>query len=559
MPGEANADAVDTQSLAETPDHAGAFPRLDEYQIQELSREGFRRPTEAGEVLYREGDASCDFIVILSGKVKIVEGFGSGQERTIGVHGPGRFLGELNLLTGEAVFVTAVVAEPGEVLIVPVERLREVVARNPGLGDVILRAYLQRRSLLIGLGSGLRIIGSRYSPDTKRIREFATRNRLPHRWSDLERDAAAEALMRTLGIRPEETPVVILGNNRVLRNPSNAELSRVIGLSPRAMTSGSCDLVVIGAGPAGLAAGVYGASEGLDTILLDCTATGGQASLSPRIENYLGFPSGISGSELAERAVIQAHKFGVHITVPAEARGLGTRDGYQVVHLDDGTTITSRAVLISTGARYRRLDVPGLERFEGISVHYAATEAEVQVCRGAPVAVVGGGNSAGQAAVSLSTAATKVHLLIRHDDLGRDMSRYLVDQIEQNPKIEVHHNAEVRELVGDDVLELLVVEDTTTGERTRLPVRALFVFIGTEPQTAWLNGELALDDHGFVLTGEAAASSAEGNGGTPLLLETSRPGVFAAGDVRSGSVKRLASAAGEGAMSVRLVHERLQA
>jgi len=208
MPGEANADAVDTQSLAETPDHAGAFPRLDEYQIQELSREGFRRPTEAGEVLYREGDASCDFIVILSGKVKIVEGFGSGQERTIGVHGPGRFLGELNLLTGEAVFVTAVVAEPGEVLIVPVERLREVVARNPGLGDVILRAYLQRRSLLIGLGSGLRIIGSRYSPDTKRIREFATRNRLPHRWIDLERDAAAEALMRTLGIRPEDVEVV---------------------------------------------------------------------------------------------------------------------------------------------------------------------------------------------------------------------------------------------------------------------------------------------------------------------------------------------------------------
>jgi thioredoxin reductase (NADPH) len=474
------------------------------------------------------------------------------------VHGPGRFLGELNLLTGEAVFVTAVVAEPGEVLILPVDRLREVVARNPGLGDLILRAYLQRRSLLIGLGTGLKIIGSRYSPDTRRIREFATRNRVPHRWIDLERDAAAEALMRTLGIRPEETPVVILGNDRVLRNPSNAELARVIGLSPRAMTSGSCDLVVIGAGPAGLAAGVYGASDGLDTILLDSTATGGQASLSPRIENYLGFPSGISGSELAERAVIQANKFGAHITVPAEARGLGTRDGYQVVHLDDGTTIVSRAVLISTGARYRRLDLPGLERFEGISVHYAATEAEVQVCRGAPVAVVGGGNSAGQAAVSLSTTATKVHLVIRHDDLARDMSRYLVDQIEQNPKIEVHRNTEVRELVGDDALELIVVEDTT-GERTRLPVRALFVFIGTEPQTAWLGGELALDEHGFVLTGGAAASSSEGDGATPLLLETSRPGVFAAGDVRSGSVKRLASAAGEGAMSVRLVHERLQA
>jgi thioredoxin reductase (NADPH) len=581
MPGEAPLDPVDTQTpeaplkapdqvpeaplkapdqtLPETPDHAGAYPRLDDDQIQELSRDGFRRPTEAGEVLYREGDPTCDFIVILSGKVKIVEGFGSDQERLISVHGPGRFLGELNLLTGEAVFVTAVVAEPGEVLVVPVDRLRAVVARSPGLGDLILRAYLQRRSLLIGLGSGLKVIGSRYSPDTRRIREFATRNRVPHRWIDLERDAAAEALLRTLGIRPEDTPVVILGNDRLLRNPSNAELARVIGLSPRALASGSCDLLVIGAGPAGLAAGVYGASEGLDTILLDCTATGGQAGTSPRIENYLGFPSGISGSELAERAVIQANKFGAHISVPVEATGLETRDGYHVVHLDDGTTIMSRAVLISTGAHYRKLDVPDLERFEGISVHYAATEAEVQVCRGDPVAVVGGGNSAGQAAVSLSAAATKVHLLIRHDDLGRDMSRYLVDQIEQNPKIEVHRNTEVRELIGDDTLEQIVVENNTTGERIRLPVRALFVFIGTEPQTAWLDGQVALDDHGFVLTGEAGAASSELDGSTPLLLETSRPGVFAAGDVRSGSIKRLASAAGEGAMSVRLVHERLQA
>jgi thioredoxin reductase (NADPH) len=568
MQGEGSTDpvetqAVESQTLAETPDHDGAFPRLDEEQIAELSRNGVRRRTEAGEVLYHEGDPSCDFIVILSGKVKLVEGFGSDQERLISVHGPGRFLGELNLLTGEAVFVTAVVAEPGEVLVVPVDRLRQVVARNPGLGDLILRAYLLRRSILIGLGTGLKIIGSRYSPDTRRIREFATRNRVPHRWIDLERDAAAEALLRTLGIRPEDTPVVILGNNRLLRNPSNAELARAVGLSRRAVVSGSCDLVVIGAGPAGLAAGVYGASDGLDTVLLDCTATGGQAGTSPLIENYLGFPLGISGSELAERAVIQANKFGAHITVPAEARRLETRDGYHIVHLDDGTTIMSRAVLIATGAHYRRLDVPDLERFEGISVHYAATEAERQVCRGAPVAVVGGGNSAGQAAVSLSATATKVHLLIRHAHLGRDMSRYLVDQIEQNPKIEVHHNTEVRELIGDDTLEQIVVEDTTTGERTRLPVRALFVFIGTEPQTAWLDGQVALDDHGFVLTGEAARAqsglSSEADGQAPLLLETSRPGVFAAGDVRSGSVKRLTSAAGEGAMSVRLVHERFQA
>jgi thioredoxin reductase (NADPH) len=563
MSGEPKTHAVDTQTPPETPDYAGAFPRLDDAEIQELSREGFRRPTEAGEVLYREGDPSGDVIVILSGTVRIVEGFGSDHERLIRVHGPGRFLGELNLLTGEAVFVTAVVAEPGEVLVVPVDRLRHVVARNSALGDLILRAYLLRRSLLIGLGTGLKIIGSRYSPDTRRIREFATRNRVPHRWLDLERDAAAEALMRTLGIRPEDTPVVILGNNRLLRNPTNAELARVIGLSPRAVTSGNCDLVVVGAGPAGLAAGVYGASEGLATILLDCTATGGQAGTSPCIENYLGFPSGISGSELAERAVIQANKFGAQICVPAEAAGLESRDGYHLVHLDDGTTIMSRAVLIATGAHYRKLDVPDLERFEGISVHYAATEAERQVCHGHPVAVVGGGNSAGQAAVSLAATAARVHLLILHTDLSRDMSRYLVDQIEQNPRIEVHRNTAVRELIGGDTLEQVVVENTTTGERTTLGVRGLFVFIGTDPQTGWLHGQLALDDHGFILTGEAARSNSgphpEADRQAPLLLETSRPGVFAAGDVRSGSVKRLASAAGEGAMSVRLIHEHLQA
>ncbi|HEY2665957.1 MAG TPA: FAD-dependent oxidoreductase [Actinomycetota bacterium] len=562
MPGETSTQEVDPAErprLAETPDLTGAFPRLEEEQIAQLLPEGYRRPTEAGEILYREGDPSCDFVVILSGMVKIVEACGSDAERVIGVHGPRRFLGELNLLTGQAVFVTAVVAEPGEVLVVPVDRLREVVARKPGIGDLILRAYLLRRSLLIGLGTGLKIIGSRYSPDTRRIREFAARNRVPHRWLDLERDPAAEALMRTLGIRPEETPVVILGNERLLRNPSNAELARVIGLSPRAVTPSLCDLLVIGAGPAGLAAGVYGASEGLATIVLDCTATGGQAGLSPRIENYLGFPSGISGSELAERAVIQANKFGAQISVPVEAMGLESRDGHHLVHLDDGTTIMCPAVLIATGAHYRRLDVPGLERYEGISVHYAATESEIQVCRGDPVAVVGGGNSAGQAAVSLSATATRVHLILRHDDLGRDMSRYLVDQIEQNPKIEVHRNTEVRELTGGDTLEQIVVEDVTSGERTTLSARGLFVFIGAEPKTGWLDGQIALDDHGFVLTGAAAARSWEGDGATPLILETSRPGIFAAGDVRSGSVRRLASAAGEGAMSVRLVHERLQA
>ena len=562
-----------TETLTETPDFIGAFPRLSEAQIEVLEPWGQRRPTAAGDVLYREGDPTCDFFVILDGKVKIVECFGAGnEERLIGVHGPGRFLGELNLLTGEPVFVTAAVGEPGEVLAVPVDRLREVVARDTTLGDLILRAYLLRRSLLIGLGTGFKIIGSRFSPDTRRIREFALRNRLPHRWIDLERDGAAEALLRALGVAPEETPVVIWGKTRLLRNPGNAELARAIGLRSPIPPQSVSDLVVVGAGPAGLAAAVYWASEGLSTVVLDAVATGGQAGTSPRIENYLGFPSGISGSELAHRAVIQAGKFGAQLNVPAQATALDRDDGRHVLTLEDGTHLASRAVLIATGARYRKLDVPHLERFEGISVHYAATEAELQLCRGDPVAVVGGGSSAGQAAVSLAETTVRVHLLVRHDDPGRDMSRYLVEQIEHNPKIVVHRNTAVRELVGDDVLEELVVENLRTGEPSRLWARALFVFIGAEPQTGWLGSQLAIDEHGFILTGARAAAArrdgamdGEANGSwyaagrEPSLLETSRPGVFAAGDVRSGSIKWLTAAAGEGAMAVRLVHEHVGA
>jgi len=560
-----------TGTLEETPDFTGAYPRLSEGQIEALEPWGQRRPTAVGEVLYHEGDPTCDFFVILEGKVKMVECFGAGnEERLISVHGPGRFLGELNLLTGEPVFVTAAVGEPGEVLVVPVDRLREIVARDAALGDLILRAYLLRRSLLIGLGTGFKIIGSRFSPDTRRIREFAVRNRLPHRWIDLERDSAAEALLQALGVGPEETPVVIWGKTRLLHNPSNAELARVIGLRSPIPPQSVSDLLVVGAGPAGLAAAVYGASEGLSTVVLDAVATGGQAGTSPRIENYLGFPSGISGSELAEQAVIQAGKFGARLNVPAQAAALDEDDGHHVLWLDDGTRLASRAVLIATGARYRKLDVPNREKFEGISVHYAATEAERQLCRGDPIAVLGGGNSAGQAAVSLAETTVRVHLLIRHDELGRDMSRYLVEQIERNPKIVVHPNTAVRELIGDDVLEELVVENLRTGERSRLRARALFVFIGVEPQTAWLDDQLAIDEHGFVLTGARAAEarrdgSTDGKvdgswpfaGREPWLLETSRPGVFAAGDVRSGSIKRLAAAAGEGAMAVRLVHEHL--
>jgi thioredoxin reductase (NADPH) len=540
--------------LPETPDLDGAFPRLSEQQLLALEAHGERRRVRQGEVIYREGDERCDFYVVLEGQVAILEGYG-GAVRVVAVHGPRRFLGELGLLTGQAAFLTAVALEPGEVLVVPVERLRELVSQDAAFGDLVLRAYLIRRSMLIELGAGFRVVGSRYSPDTRRLREFAARNRLPHRWIDLEKDKEAERLLRQLGVAPEETPVVIWRGEQVLRNPSNAELARAIGLPAPKPGGTVCDLVIVGAGPAGLAAAVYAASEGLATVTFDAIATGGQAGTSPRIENYPGFPSGISGSELTERTVIQAEKFGADINVPAEATALEQRDGHHLVRLDDGQAVEGRTVVVATGARYRKLPVPRLEEFEGTSVHYAATHVEAQLCHGDPVAVVGGGNSAGQAAVFLMKHAARVSLLIRGGDLGRSMSRYLADRIERTPGIEVLRHTEVRELVGEGALEAVVVEDNRTGSRRRLEARALFVFIGAEPHTGWLGDRLALDDRGFILTG---ADAVPDDGRQPFLLETSLPGVFAAGDVRSGSIKRVTSAVGEGAMAIRLAHEYLE-
>jgi thioredoxin reductase (NADPH) len=491
--------------------------------------------------------------VILEGLVAVVEHHGT-EERVIAIHGPRRFLGELSMLTGQAAFITAVVREPGEVLVVPVERVRELVSEDPALGDVILRAFMLRRSILIGLGAGLRIVGSRYSPDTRRLRECLARNRLPHRWIDLERDEEGEALLRALNIRPEETPVVIL-RDRVLRNPTNAELAEAIGLGAPIAPESVCDLLVVGSGPAGLAAAVYGASDGLATIVVDAVATGGQAERTSRIENYLGFPSGVSGIELAERATLQARKFGARITVPAAATALRREDGHFEVDLDDGGAVSGRTVVLATGARYRRLDVPRLDEFEGSSVYYAATQIEATMCGDDPVAVVGGGNSAGQAAIFLARTAARVRLLVRGGDLGKGMSRYLVDQVERIPRIELMLHTEVRELDGQDgVLEGLVVEDNRSGERRSVDARALFVFIGAVPCTGWLGQQLTLDSHGFVLTGPEAAT----DGRRPLLLESSVPGVVAAGDVRSGSIKRVASAVGEGAMAVRLAYEHLE-
>ena len=537
-------------------------PTLREDQIEILWRYGQSRKTEVGQVLFRAGDPSNDFIVVLEGEVEMVDDF-AGEARTIAVFLAGRFLGELNMLTGQGLYLSAVVRKGGEVLAIPRERLKEVVTEEPNLSDIILKAFLARRSYLMRTGVGLRMIGSRHSGDATRLREFAARNRLPHVWIELEEAPEAAALLEEFGAKPSETPVTIWQGEEVLKNPTNAEFARTIGLKVDAPRQRTYDLVVVGAGPAGLGASVYGASEGLSTLALESIALGGQAGTSSRIENYPGFPAGLSGFELASRVLVQADKFGARTAVPEEAIALRREDGHYRIGLSEGGEVVARSVIAATGARYRRLDVPRLERFEGVSIHYAATEAEAQRCEGGEVVVVGGGNSAGQAALFLAGRTHRVYLLIRGDDLGKGMSRYLVDRVTDANNVELLLNTEVRELVGKDRLEGVVVEDNHSGTRRTLGARALFVFIGADANTGWLEGAVELDERGFVLTGRELDGSAldedawQERSREPFLLETSMPGVFAAGDVRSGSVKRCASAVGEGSMAVMLVHQYL--
>jgi thioredoxin reductase (NADPH) len=545
----------------ETPDLSGAFPRLEGARVAMLEARGERRPVQRGEVLIAEGDPEDTFFVVLSGRVAVVEACGTPDQRVVRVHGPGRFLGELGMLAGQPAFFTSVVVDPGEVLAVPADRLPEFAGSDPALADQVLRALLVRRWLALGEGIGFRIIGSRYSAATRKLREFAARNRLPHRFVDVETDPTAERLLQGLGLGPDHTPVVLY-RNRLLRNPSTAELAVEFGLRDVGPKEQVCDLAVVGSGPAGLAAAVYGASEGLDTEVLDAEAAGGQAGRTSSIENYLGFPSGISGGELAERAVLQAEKFGARRSVPAEVVALEQRDGNFVLRLADGAELAARTVIVASGVRVRRLPVPGLQQFEDTCVFYAATAVEASQCVGDPVVVVGGGNSAGQAAVFLADHAAEVRMSVMESSLGANMSRYLADRITHDPRIEVHLHTVVEELKGERTrLEAVVVKDTETGEHRRLPARDLMVFIGGVPSTSWLPESVTLDDSGYVVTGPSARRATAYPGEVPqhppLLLETSLPGLFAAGDVRSGSVKRVASAVGEGAMAVRLVHEHL--
>ena len=545
--------------LEEPPDRNGAFPRLNDDQRARLLAAGEMRKVVRGEVLFKDGDDSYDFFVVESGAIAIVRGLGD-ENHVIAVHGQHRFLGELNLLTGGRVYLSAVVRDAGEVIQVPLANLRRLVADDEELSNLILRAFMARRSILIEVGGGVRVIGSRYSLDARRLREFLARNRVPYHWVDLEEDEEAERSLRALGVEPADTPVVA-GGQGVLRDPSNAEVAEMLGLGARGAPPPLCDLVVVGGGPAGLSAALYGASEGLDTQAIDAVAFGGQASTSARIENYLGFPTGISGSELTARASLQAGRFGARLMVPAEAMALSRENGHFSIELNTGDVVNGRTLIVATGARYRRLPVPRLEEFEGIGVYYAATQSEAQRCVGDPVLVVGGGNSAGQAAMFMSQQAASCRLMIRGGDLGKSMSRYLVDEIGNNDRVEVVTYHEVVELKGDQELEAVVVRDTRSGEHSELPVKALFVFIGASPHTEWLQGHVALDEDGFVLTGtDVSDEQLSGfNGERPYFLETSQAGIFAVGDVHSGSIKRVASAVGEGSMAVRLVHQRLAA
>jgi thioredoxin reductase (NADPH) len=534
-------------------------PDLTAEEVAYLDGLGERRPVARGEYLYRAGDPTYDFFVVIRGTVEILLGEGE-EEQLIARHESGRFLGELNLVTGMRVFVSARVTEPGEVLVVPRDSLRRVIATVPGLGDKILAAFVSRRSLLLtGAASSLRVVGSKYSPDSLRLREFLARLRIPHEWLDTDQDTEIEIVLQQAGVRADELPVVITATS-VLRRATPGEVAVHLGLTVDNLPERVFDLVVVGGGPAGLATSVYGASEGLKTLGVDMESVGGQAGSSSRIENYLGFPMGISGSDLAQRAVVQAEKFGANLTTPCQATSLREDGGYLLVELSDGSEVAGRAVVAASGASYRRLDIPRLEQFEGNGVYYAATETEARLCATSPVMVVGGGNSAGQAALFLSEWASEVTIVIRADELGASMSRYLVDRIEVHPGIEVRTRTRVIGLDGARTLSSARVAGPD-GEVV-LPCSALFSFIGADPASDWISGCAALDDHGFVLTDRQLGDEDLGArwdvlDRPPLPYETSRPGLFAVGDVRSGSVKRVAAAVGEGSACVSSVHKYL--
>jgi thioredoxin reductase (NADPH) len=547
--------------MAEHDLHAVAFPKLTETQLTALGRCSLTklRPFQTGEKLFAACDQNPGFFVVKSGEVEIVDESGDAP-KTVTVHVAGEFTGDVGNVTGRPAIVSAVARTDGEVYEVSPEALRELLNNHPDLGDLVMQAFIARRQLLTGSGefTGLRVIGSRYSRDTFRVRDFLSENRVPYTWLDLEAYPQVQQLLEQFRVGVADTPVVAWGRKPLLRNPSNRQLAETLGLR-RPLEQIVYDLVVVGAGPAGLAAAVYGASEGLRTLVLEQSGPGGQAGRSMRIENYLGFPTGITGSELAGRAVLQANKFGAQLPVATPVTRLTFDNAYAVLHLDGSETVTGKCLLIATGAEYRRLGVEGCEPLEGRGVYYAATPTEAQMCRGSDVVVVGGGNSAGQAAVYLAGQVRKVHVVVRADDLQKDMSSYLAHRIGQTSNVELLLSSEVVRMRGDGQLSEVEIVNKKTEERRTIPAPALFSFIGAVPRTDWLPPEVERDVKGFVRTGATLARSPHwSRQRQPFLLETSRAGVFAAGDVRAGSIKRVASAVGEGSMAVQFVHEYLK-
>ncbi len=486
----------------------------------------------------------------------------AGERRELADAGPGDFLAELGILTGERLFTTAAVAAPGSVLVVPVERLRAVIAHDQALADLIVQNAFRRRRLLAQARAGMQIVGSRPSADARRIRQFAARNRLPHVFLDVETEPAAGAILGHHGVSAADAPIVVMRGGEVLRNPSNAELARAAGFGSDPAPGTVYDVAVVGAGPAGLAASVYTASEGLTTATIDGSGVGGQIGTTSRIENYLGFPVGVSGDEFAERAVVQVLRFGATLLVPAAAVGLSPQGHGYAVELDGGNMVLARSVIVATGVKYRQLDATGLERFDGLGVFYTPIAAQDELGPGDEAVIVGGGNSAGQAATFLADRGHAVTVVVRGGDLRASMSEYLIERIAEQPAIEVLCHCAVEAVEGRGRLERVVVRDAIGGRRT-LEAAALFVLIGAEPHTPWARGAVELDSDGFILTGAERGSTAErrppwdGMERGPYQLETNLPGVFAAGDVRSGSVKRVASAVGEGSIAAHFVSEHL--
>ena len=545
--------------------HPDAYLRLAPADVDRLRPYGTVRPVEAGEVLFTAGTASYPFTVVLSGAASIVQPSGDVLAR----FETGDFIGEMNALTGERAFTTARVTERGTVLEIARSRLLDAIGELPETGERVLRTLVARRSLLVDTaGDAVQILGSRFHPASVALRAFAARNLVPHTWIDVEDDPAAAALLEAVAADTACIPVVLTRDGTVLRGPTLEAFARHLGLLPDADHGDLHDLVVVGAGPAGLAAAVYGASEGLSTLVVESDAPGGQAGSSARIENYVGFPAGLSGSDLARRAHVQATRFGATFAVPARVERLAAEGDHVVLGLASGETVRARSVVIATGARYRRLAVDGLAAFEGNGVYYAATALEARLCGRGDVVVVGGGNSAGQAALFLAAQLGRVRLLLRGADLGASMSRYLADRIERSEGVEVLAETEVVALdgstSGSPSLAAVTVQHRPSGRQTRIETRGLFLFIGADPCTAWLDGSgVARDAKGFVLAGDAVREpDRSGHAPWPLdrppaPFETSVPGVYVVGDARAGSVKRVASAVGEGSVTVSFVHAYL--